>query len=312
MAVETPLAAELAKGRHQKDGKTPKKPMTERARAERKLGWMLAAPAAIVMLAVTAYPIGYAVWLSLQRYDLRTPNLNEFVGFDNYGLVLSSGIFWRAVISTVVITFFSVIIEFVLGMALALVMHRALFARRTVRTAILVPYGIITVVAAFAFKYAVDPAAGFIGGEPLSGQYTSWATIVLTEVWKTTPFVSLLLLAGLASVPEDLQEAAKVDGANARTRLFKVTLPNMKAAILVALLFRTLDAFRIFDTVYIQTAGALKTQTISGVAYNTLISRVNLGLGSAISVILFIMVLVIAWIFVKLFRTDLGAVRGDG
>jgi multiple sugar transport system permease protein len=311
MSVETPAAAAL--GRHARpDRPAKKKPLTERARAERKLGLLLAAPAAIVMLAVTAYPIGYAVWLSLQRYDLRTPDQNEFVWFDNYGLVLSSGVFGKAVLATAIITVFSVIIEFVLGMALALVMHRAIFARRTVRTAILVPYGIITVVAAFAFQFAVAPDAGFIGGDPLSGKWTSFATIILTEVWKTTPFVSLLLLAGLASVPEDLQEAAKVDGAGAATRLFRVTLPNMKAAILVALLFRTLDAFRIFDTVYIQTKGALDTNTISGVAYNTLVSRVNLGLGSALSVVLFAMVIVIAFVFVKGFRTDLGQVRGDG
>ncbi|MCW2620739.1 MAG: transporter permease [Frankiales bacterium] len=301
-----------AVGKRPPGGRAPKKALSERARAERNLGIKLAAPAAIVMLAVTAYQIGYAVWLSMQRYDLRTPDLNKFVWFSNYATVLSSSVFWQAVQATVIITVFSVIIEFILGLTLALVMHRALFGRRTVRTAILVPYGIITVVAAFAFKFAVDPSAGFIGGDPLSTRWSSFAAIIATEVWKTTPFVSLLLLAGLAAVPEDLQEAAKVDGANARTRLFKVTLPNMKAAILVALLFRTLDAFRIFDTVYIQTSGALKTNTISMVAYNTLITRVNLGLGSAISVLLFLMVLLIAFIFVKGFKTDLGQVRGDG
>lgn len=203
-------------------------------------------------------------------------------------------------------------IEFVIGLGLALVMHRAVFGRRTVRTAILIPYGIITVIAGFAFKYAVDPMAGFIGGDPLSSRAGSFATIILTEVWKTTPFVSLLLLAGLAGVPEELSEAAKVDGANAWQRLVRVILPNMKAAILVALLFRTLDAFRIFDTVYIETQGALKTQTLSQTAYNALITRVNLGLGSAISVVLFAFVLIIAFVFVKGFKTDLGAVRGEG
>lgn len=290
-----------------------KRVRTDRAAAERALGLKLAAPAAIVMLLVTAYPIVYALYLSLFRYDLRSPSLNHFVGLDNYVLILTSSIWWQAVISTAVITVFSVVIELVIGLAFALVMHRALFGRRTVRTAILIPYGIITVIAAFAFRFAVSPDTGFFGPtfNPLGGQVGSFATIIATEVWKTTPFMSLLLLAGLATVPEELQEAAKVDGATARQRLFKVTLPNMKGAILVALLFRTLDAFRIFDTVYVQTAGALNTQTISGVGYNTLVSRVNLGLGSAVSMLLFLFIIIIAFVFVKGFKTNLGQVKGE-
>jgi multiple sugar transport system permease protein len=286
---------------------------TDRAVAERRLGLKLAAPAAIIMLLVTAYPICYAVYLSLFRYDLRTPDNNAFIGLSNYALVLSSGVWWQAVLSTVIITVFSVLIELVIGLAFALVMHRAFFGRRTVRTAILIPYGIITVIAAFAFRFAVQPDTGFIGSiNPLGGQIGSYITIIATEVWKTTPFMSLLLLAGLATVPEEMQEAAKVDGATASQRLFKVTLPNMKGAILVAVLFRTLDAFRIFDTVYVQTAGALNTQTISGLGYNALITRVNLGLGSAISILLFLLIILIAFIFVKGFKTNLGTVKGGG
>ena len=286
---------------------------TDRASAERKLGLKLAAPAAIIMLLVTAYPILYAVYLSLFRYDLRTPDENAFIGLDNYILVLSSGVWWQAVLATTIITVVSVLLELIIGLGFAMVMHRALFGRRTVRTAILIPYGIITVIAAFAFRFAVTPDTGFIGDlNPLAGQFGSFVTIILTEVWKTTPFMSLLLLAGLATVPEEMQEAAKVDGATATQRLFKVTLPNMKGAILVAVLFRTLDAFRIFDTVYVQTAGALNTQTISGIGYNALITRVNLGLGSAISILLFLLIILIAFIFVKGFKTNLGTVKGAG
>lgn len=284
---------------------------TDRAKAERNLGLKLAAPAAIIMLLVTAYPIAYAVYLSLFRYDLRVPEENAFVGLDNYVLILTSGVWWEAVLATAVITVISVVIELVIGLAFALVMHRAIFGRRTVRTAILIPYGIITVIAAFAFRFAVQPDTGFIGDvNPLGGTIGSFATIIITEVWKTTPFMSLLLLAGLATVPEELQEAAKVDGATAWQRLWKVTLPNMKSAILVALLFRALDAFRIFDTVYVQTAGQFKSQTISGLGYNALISRVNLGLGSAISILLFLMIIAIAFLFVKGFKTNLGTVKG--
>ena len=295
-----------------KKGGGPRK-TSDRRRAERNLGWKLAAPAAFIMLAVTAYPIGYALYLSLFRYDLRLPDETAFVGLDNYVLILTSNVWWQAVLATTIITVFSVIIELIIGLAFALVMHRAIFGRRTVRTAILIPYGIITVIAAFAFRFAVQPDTGFIGDlNPLGNSFGSVATIILTEVWKTTPFMSLLLLAGLATVPEELQEAAKVDGATAWERLWKVTLPNMKGAILVALLFRTLDAYRIFDTVYVQTAGQFKTQTISGLGYNALITRVNLGLGSAISILLFIMIIIIAFVFVKLFRTNLGTAKGEG
>ena len=128
---------------------------------------------------------------------------------------------------------------------------------------------------------------------------------------KTTPFMSLLLLAGLAIVPEELLEAAKVDGATPWQRFYKVTLPTMRAAVLVALLFRTMDAFRIFDTVFIETKGANKTETLSFLGYNQLINRVNLGVGSAVSVLLFLAVILIAVLFVKGFNADLGQVRGE-
>jgi trehalose/maltose transport system permease protein len=135
--------------------------------------------------------------------------------------------------------------------------------------------------------------------------------ICFSEIWKTTPFISLLLLAGLAQVPEDMQEAAKVDGATAWQRLWKVTIPNMKGAILVAVLFRTLDAFRIFDNVFVMTAGANGTETLSLLVYRQIINRVEMGLGSAISVLLFLSVLLIAFSFVKLFKVDLATARGE-
>ena len=133
----------------------------------------------------------------------------------------------------------------------------------------------------------------------------------MTEVWKTTPFMALLLLAGLALVPDELHEAAKVDGASAVQRFFRITLPLMKPAIVVALLFRTLDAFRIFDTVFIQTAGANDTETVSILGYNQLINRVNLGLGSAVSVLIFVCVIIIAVVFIKGLGASTAQQRGD-
>ena len=293
--------------------------ISERAREERRLGWMLCAPAVIVMLLVTGFPIVYAIILSLQKNDLRFPDEKEFVGLSNYVDVLTSTTWWSDVFNTLIITVFSVGLELVLGMAIALVMHRAIFGRGPVRAAILIPYGIVTVVAAFAWRYAFDPASGFVQGlplisdtaAPLSERSGSFIVIILTEVWKTTPFMALLLLAGLSLVPDELHEAAKVDGASTWQRFVRITLPLMKPAILVALLFRTLDAFRIFDTVFIQTGGANGTETVSILGYNVIINRVNVGLGSAVSVLIFIFVLLIAFVFVKGLGASTAQQRGE-
>jgi multiple sugar transport system permease protein len=150
-----------------------------------------------------------------------------------------------------------------------------------------------------------------ISYDPLSKTFTSYVVILLTEVWKTTPFMALLLLAGLALVPDELNEAAKVDGANAVQRFFRITVPLIKPAILVALLFRTLDAFRIFDTVFIQTQGANNTETLSILGYNQLLNRLNLGLGSAVSVLVFLMVALIAFLFIKGFGASVAQQRGE-
>jgi multiple sugar transport system permease protein len=292
---------------------------TARAREERRLAWMLCAPAVFVMLAVTAYPIGYAIWLSLQKYDLRFPDEKEFVGLANYSDVLTSSTWWSAVFNTLIVTISSVTLELVFGMLIALVMHRAIFGRGPVRAAILIPYGIVTVVAAFAWRYAFDPATGFVQGlplvsdtaNPLGERGGSFVVIVMTEVWKTTPFMALLLLAGLALVPDELHEAAKVDGAGPFQRFFRITLPLMRPAILVAVLFRTLDAFRIFDTIFIQTRGANDTESVSILGYNVLINRVNLGLGSAVSVLIFMSVILIAVLFVKGLGASTAQQRGE-
>ncbi|WP_432031317.1 carbohydrate ABC transporter permease [Streptomyces antibioticus] len=285
----------------------PAKILSEGARQERRLGWLLCAPAVVVMIAVTAYPIGYAVYLSLQRYDLRFPSRAEFVGLSNYGAVLSSDFWWEAFWVTLVITAVSVAVELVLGFALAVVMHRTLFGRGAVRTAILVPYGIVTVVAAYSWQYAWTPGTGYLaallpaGDAPLTEQWSAIGLIILAEVWKTTPFMALLLLAGLALVPEETLRAAQVDGAGSWQRFVLVTVPLMKPAILVALLFRTLDAFRIFDNIYILTAGAHGTGSVSILGYDNLFTALNLGIGSAISVLIFLCVAVIAFVFIKLF-----------
>ena len=297
---------------------------SDRARAEARLGWYLAGPAFVVMLAVTLYPILQAVYDSLFNDKLTAPDDRAFVGLNNYVVILTDPVWWKALWVTVLITVITVAIELVLGFALALVMHRAIKRLRgLLRTAILVPYGIITVVSAFAWFYAFDITSGYVNhwfdwvpgiGPDLNWfaqQGTSLFVIIMSEVWKTTPFISLLLLAGLAQVPGDLEEAAKVDGATAWQRFTRVIVPNMKAAIMVAVLFRALDAFRIFDNVFIMTNGANGTEVLSLLAYRTSIGQLQIGMGSAISVLLFLCVVLICFIAIKLFKVDLAGARGE-
>ncbi|WP_307872617.1 carbohydrate ABC transporter permease [Paractinoplanes ovalisporus] len=283
--------------------------LSEGKKQERKLGWLLCAPAAIVMVAVTAYPIIYSIWLSLQRYDLKFPENREFIGLANYATVLSNNYWWTAFGVTMLITVISVAVELVLGMGLALIMHRTIIGRGLVRTSALIPYGIVTVVAAFSWRYAWTPGTGYLAnlfspeGAPLTERASALAIIIFAEIWKTTPFMALLLMAGLALVPDDLLKAASMDGASWWQRFTKVMLPVMKPAILVALLFRTLDAFRIFDNIYVLSAGANETSSVSMIAYNNLMKGLNLGIGSTMSVLIFLTVAIIAFIFVKLFGT---------
>jgi multiple sugar transport system permease protein len=289
--------------------------VSDRVRAERRLALMLVGPAAIVMVAVTAYPIVETIVLSLQRADLRFPGANKFVGLDNYGAVLKAPVWWQDVWHTALITVIAVSFQFVLGMLLALAMHRTLVARGLLRSVALIPYGIVAVVAAYSWNYAWSLGNGGwiphllgLSSDPLSHPFGAYVAIIITEIWKNTPFMALLLLAGLALVPDELHEAAKVDGATTWQRFVRITLPLMMPAILVALLFRTLDEFRIFDVIYIFNQGAQGTESISMLNYSTLLNRLNLGLGSAISVLLFVLVAIIAFMFMKGF----GAAAGPG
>jgi multiple sugar transport system permease protein len=284
---------------------------------ERRLAFVLVAPAALLMLAVTAYPIGYAVWLSLQRNNLTAPNDTRFIGLGNYQTILTDRYWWMALAVTLAITVASVSIEFVLGLALALTMHRTLIGKGLVRAAVLIPYGIVTVVASYSWYYAWTPGTGYLanllppGSAPLTHQFSSLGVVVVAEVWKTTPFMSLLLLAGLALVPADLLRAAEVDGAGAWRRLISITLPLIKPAILVAVLFRTLDAFRIFDNIYVLTGGTGNTGSVSILGYDNLFKGFNVGLGSAISVLIFCCATLIALLFIKIFGAAAPG-AGDG
>jgi multiple sugar transport system permease protein len=309
----------------------PKKArLSDRARQERNLGWKLTAPAFLAMMLVVAYPIINALYLSFFNYRLTDPNGRSFLFLKNYAVILTDGKWWHAVYISTIVMVVTVAIEFVLGMALAMVMNKIVIPRRTLRTIVLIPYSIITVVSAYGFLYAFRTDTGFIS--PWLHDFTGWVSfgtyhfnatfdwygsqtssliaIMISEIWKTTPFMALLLLAGLAQVPGELQEAAEVDGATFWERLRRVTLPSMKAAILVAVLFRALDAFRIFDNIFIMTRGASNTGSIGTLAYDQTITRSQIGLGSAISILLFVLVVIISAIFIRGFKTDLSRVGG--
>jgi len=313
-SVATPEAGARRNGR---------KARSDRSAAENRLGQRLVAPAVIVMLAVTAWPMIQALYLSMFRYRLTTPNDKAFVWFSNYGTVLTDPLFWKDTLNTMIIMVVTVAVELVIGFAFAMVMHRIIFARGAIRTAILIPYGIITVVSAFSWQFAFSINNGFVNSWfswlPWVSSTTNWFgshwpamfAIMISEIWKTTPFMSLLLLAGLSQVSEDMVEAAKVDGATWWQRLWKVIIPNMRAAIMVAVLFRALDAFRIFDNIYVMTKGAQNTESSSFLTYRQGIEQLQLGLASALSVLLFLSVLLLAWLIVALFRVNLAQARGE-
>jgi len=304
-----------------KAGKAPKAQASDRAVGENRLGLKLVAPAVVLMLIVTAYPMLQALYLSLFRYRLTTADEREFIGLGNYITALSDSLFWQDLLNTLIIMVVTVAVELVIGFAFAMVMHRIIFARGIMRTSILIPYGIITVVSAFAWQFAFSLDNGFVNGwlpfvaddfNWFGGHWSAMFAIMASEIWKTTPFMSLLLLAGLSQVSEDMLEAAKVDGATWWQRLWKVILPNMRAAIMVAVLFRALDAFRIFDNIFVMTKGAEGTESSSFLTYRQVIEQFQLGMGSALSVLLFLMVLILAFGIVKLFKVDLAQARGEG
>jgi multiple sugar transport system permease protein len=304
--------------------KKPAAAASDRSKAENSLGLKLVAPAVVLMLLVTAWPMLQAVYLSLFRYRMTAPDDREFIGIDNYVTVLTDRLFWQDTWNTILIMLVTVAVELVIGFTFAMVMHRIIIARGLMRTSILIPYGIITVVSAYAWQFAFSLNNGFVNAWfhwlPWIEQDTNWFgdhwhamfAIMVSEIWKTTPFMALLLLAGLSQVSEDMLEAAKVDGATWWQRLWKVILPNMRAAIMVAVLFRALDAYRIFDNIFVMTRGAQDTESISFLTYRQVIEQMQLGLGSALSVLLFLSVLLLAWLIVKLFKVDLAQARGEG
>jgi multiple sugar transport system permease protein len=287
--------------------------------SERRQGLLLAAPAAAALALVALGPLLATAWLSLRR---RIPVFGEdrFVGLANYRALAEDARFWNALWNTAYFTLVAVALELLLALPLALALHRVGRGRSALRAAVLVPWILPTVVAAKLWALLLQPDFGIVSrllpGAPaaiLASPALALHAAILVDVWKTTPFVAVVLLAGLQAIPEDLARAARVDGASGLRILRSITLPLLRPAIVLALLFRSLDAFRVFDAVFVLTEGGPghTTESLSLYAHKTLLRAGSFGLGSAISVVTFACVLVLglAWLRILSGRREREALR---
>jgi len=276
-----------------------------RGLSEKRLAQLMVMPSMILIVIVAAWPVIYAIWLSLNQYSVRVAGLSRWVGLDNYTSALSSSDWHSALIHTLIFTVISVTLETFIGLGMALAMHRAFRGQGLLRTVVLVPWAVLTVVTAVMWRTMFVSPYGFIN--TVLGTHTVWLgqepyaliIIILADVWKTAPFMALLLLAGLQVIPGDIYEAARVDGATAWQRFTRITLPLLRPALLVALIFRTLDALRIFDLPYVLTQGTVGTSTLSTIAQQTFATNRLYGQGSAEAILAFIIVMIVSFAYIR-------------
>lgn len=288
--------------------------MTTWAARERRTAVWFVAPALAVIALVALVPIAMTLWEALHRHDLRLPWLGSpLIGIDNFVEAAGDERFRGALVRTIVFALVTVPVEMVLGLALALIMHRAVRGRGLVRAAALLPWAIPTVVAALLWRFMFDSQAGILN-VPLrslgligpsfdwfGGALTAWVPIALADVWKSTPFVAVLLLAGLQTIDLTLYEAAAVDGASRTRQFFSITLPLLGPVLVVAAAFRALDALRLFDLAYVLTGGGpgSATEPLSLYAFIALMQRLRFGYGSALSITVFLLTLGFALLWVR-------------
>lgn len=269
---------------------------------DRRMAWVFVAPAVFVIALTAVFPIVWTAWESLHRHDLNMPWTGKpFIGLDNYAEISRDGRFRSALAHTAFFAIVSVTLELVAGLAVALAINTASRGRGVVRAAVLLPWSIPTVVAALLFRFLFDSQTGPLGLLWLADAKGAWVPIILADVWKTTPFVALLLLAGLQTIPQELHEAAAVDGASRWRRLFSITLPLLRPAIVVALIFRTLDAFRVFDLIYVLTSGGpgSATEPIALYTFDALFQNLRSGYAAALSIVVFAITFLLALLYVR-------------
>lgn len=272
--------------------------------SETWLARLFISPSVLLMLGVVAFPIGFAVYTSFQQYTRR--KYEGFAGFENYVEVFTNQKFFDALAFTFQFTITSVSLELVVGMVFALIMNAGLRGQGITRAIILVPWVIPTVIAGQMWNFMFNITPGTINSLLGIGDFnwlgsSGWAaaTIIAADVWKTSPFVALLLFAGLQTIPAELYESAKLDGAGAAKRFWHITLPLLKPAILVALLFRTVDALRVYDLPEVMTGGAFGTESLSMLVKQYIVITPDPGVGSALSTVTFMLVLAVGLIFVS-------------
>lgn len=272
------------------------------------------APALAVIAVVALYPLGYTLWLSFQRQVIKLPWLGSgWIGLENYRELLFEPRFWQAFFNTWMFTLISVALELVLGLLAALAIHRARVFTGLTRAALLLPWAIPEVVAAVMWLFLINPAFGLIPGFLrnlgfsgnslvfLAHPVTAWAVVIATDVWKNTPFMTLMLLAGLQVIPEDLYEAAALDGASGWQAFRRITLPLLKPALLVALIFRTSQAFMVFGHIYTLTGGGPgnATESLAFLAYQAILNDMRFGYGSAICILIFLSSFALALLYLR-------------
>jgi len=285
--------------------------VTARQRADRRAGLAFVAPAVLVLAGLSLYPGLWVLWLSLQQ---RIPifGIARFVGLDHYAFLATDPRFWNAARVTVVFTGVSVALELVLGLAVALALERQRRGRRLALSLLLLAWALPSVVTAKLFEWLYHPSAGLVNlllGRPLNwlgDPALALPGLVAADVWRTMPFVALLCFARLVTIPPEVYEAARVDGAGRWATLAWITLPLLRSILLVALLFRTLDALRAFDLMYVLTGGgpANTTETLTVYAYRSLFQTLQLGFGSAIGVVIFALVMAVAAGYLRALRRE--------
>jgi ABC-type sugar transport system permease subunit len=299
-------------GRPRTAGGRKRPPATGSERADRRLGYLMVAPAVILLLAVTAYPLAYNIWNSFHAKNLSVATgQGGFVGGDNYTKMFQSSEWLSALERTLAFAGVSVALETVVALGLALMLHRRFRGRALLRVAILIPWAVPTVVSATLWKTMFDPRAGFVDyifgvhTTWLAGVWTSWAAILVADAWKNVPFIAIILLAGLQVIPTEIYEAARMDGASWWQSFRRLTLPLLKPALAVALIFRLLSALLVFDVIYIMTGGGpgLSTETLSFLNWQTFLVATDFGYGGAISVMLVVLCLAMAGIIMRVMRT---------
>jgi trehalose/maltose transport system permease protein len=294
---------------------TRRRRRTRLQRRQTRLGWTLLLPALAVVAFVAIYPLGKTVYYSFTNQEfLAGIEPTKWVGLQNYRELWHDSIFRTAIWTTIKFTLITVGFEFVLGMIIALVVNSNFRGRGAMRAVMLVPWAIPTVVAAQMWKWMFDDVYGVINDAGvrlhllshsqawISEPSTALASVCAVDIWKTTPFVALLLLAGLQVIPRDLYEAAEVDGASKLQQFWRITLPLLRPAILVTLIFRTLDALRVFDVFYVFFGNRPDTQTMAIYDQATIVGDGHVGYGSAVSVAIFLIIGLFVVIYVTFMR----------